>query len=133
MFGFGKKKSNPNTPKQTTRKGAQIKRRFATPGVPFYYTPGPVFTEPAMAAIYQTTLQKPAQRILGGGYPVALQLRSIQPPQLFAQPGTVINGIGGQQAGQFAVSSLYLANGDLPTLDDDQFGLQDVEPTDLQM
>jgi hypothetical protein len=82
--------------------------RFQPPGhagVPFYYTPGPVFTEPAMAAIYHTTLQWPAQRILGGGYPIERFINPEQPFPLFAQPASTTAGVG-IQAGQYALPPL---------------------------
>ena len=78
----------------------------AAPTLPMYYTPGPVFTEPAMAAIYHTTLQWPAQRILGGGYPIAMQFRSEQPNPLFSRPAVTLDGLGGWQAGQYALPVL---------------------------
>jgi hypothetical protein len=114
MFGFMRKKQPAPTAKQHTHSGSFRKKRFLTQGAPFYYTPGPVFTEPAMAAIYHTELQNPKQRILGGGYPVALQIRSLQPPQLFARPAVTIDGLGGQQAGQLAILPLADANGEWP-------------------
>jgi hypothetical protein len=89
----------------------------------FHYVPGPVFTEPAMAAIYVTELAKPAQRILGGGYPVAMQLRSVQDPSLFARPAVTIDGIGIQQ-GQLALNPLTNDDGtwtQQPEYDDDTY------------
>jgi hypothetical protein len=80
----------------------------------FHYVPGPVFTEPAMAAIYVPETSKPAQRILGGGYPVFMQLRSVQDQSLFARPGVTLDGIG-IQAGQYAVAPLTNDDGSWPT------------------
>ena len=87
----------------------------AAPSVPFHYRPGPVFTEPAMAAIFVSDLSLPPQRILGGGYPVAMQIRSLQDPELFAQPAVTIDGLGGQQAGQFALAPLTNEDGSWPS------------------
>lgn len=74
------------------------------------YTPGPVFTEPAMAAIYNSDLAKPAQRILGGGYPIQKQMSILQPLQLFTPKALTPAGIGIQQ-GQYAVASLTDVDG----------------------
>jgi hypothetical protein len=74
--------------------------------LPYYYTPGPVFTEPAEAAIFNTTLALPLQRILGAGVPVQKQLRSLQPQPLFSRPAAPIVGLGGTQAGQYALAQL---------------------------
>lgn len=93
----------------------------------FYYVPGPVFTEPAMAAIYVTELQKPAQRILGGGYPVQMQLRSVQDQSLFARPAVTLDGYGIQQ-GQYALSQLTNDDGtwtQTPGGEDDAFPSMD--------
>jgi hypothetical protein len=92
------------------------------PDLPLYYTPGPVFTEPAMAAIYNTTLQNPPNRILGGGYPIAMQFRSLQDASLVARQAVPIVGLGGPQAGQFALSQLTNADGSF-----DNGGADDVQ------
>jgi hypothetical protein len=80
---------------------------------PFYYTPGPVFTEPAMAAIYHPTLQWPAQRILGGGYPIERMIKPIQPAPLF-QPQMVTQSGIGIQSGQYALPPLSNFDGSWP-------------------
>jgi hypothetical protein len=85
-----------------------LKRLFAkhtTAAQQFFYTPGPVFTEPAMAAIYNSNLSKPPQRILGGGYPIQMQLHVTSPPQLYAPKALTMAGIGIQQ-GQYAIAQL---------------------------
>lgn len=92
---------------------------------PFFYVPGPVFTEPAMAAIFHTTLANPPQRTLGAGYPIAMQFRSQQPPPLYAQPGATIEGIG-IQLGQYAIPPL---TGDDGSFTDDTGGAAYVEAT----
>lgn len=80
-------------------------RHPAAPDSHVFYTPGPVFTEPAMAAIYNTDLAKPPITLLGCGYPISRQIRSIQSPQLFALKVLTPAGIGIQQ-GQYALSQL---------------------------
>jgi hypothetical protein len=78
-------------------------RHPAAPTSPYFYVPGPVFTQPAEAAIFHTTLAQPPQRLLGGGYPVAMQFRSLQDAPLFSQDAVPITGLGGLQAGQYAL------------------------------
>lgn len=123
---FGIKKRVPKTqigtaqPRLSTRyRGAHNAQGQA----PFYYTPGPVFTEPAMAAIYHTTLQWPAQRILGGGYPIERSINPEQPNPLFAQPATTLDGVG-IQTGQYALPPLTDGLGNYPSgldIDSSQF------------
>jgi hypothetical protein len=66
---------------------------------PFFYIPGPTFNQNAAEqAMYQTKVAKPAERILGMGYPTMHQPPSmLQPVQSFAQPATTLQGIGIQQ------------------------------------
>lgn len=99
-------------------------RHPIAPSSPYFYVPGPVFTEPAMAAIFHTTLAQPPQRLLGGGWPIAMQFRSLQDAPMFAQQAAPIVGIGGTQAGQFALPPL---TGDTGEFDD--AGAAYVEPS----
>lgn len=78
----------------------------AAPTSPYFYVPGPVFTEPAMAAIFHSQLALPPQRILGGGWPIAMQFRSLQDAPLFASDAAPIAGLGGLQAGQYALPTI---------------------------
>lgn len=103
-------------------KSGMIHKPQSTP--PFFYVPGPVFTEPAMAAIYHTTLAQPAQRLVGGGVPTIAQFSSQQPPPLYAKPGATIDGIG-IQTGQYALSPLTADDG---SITDDTGGAAYVEP-----
>lgn len=80
---------------------------------PFYYTAGPVFTEPAMAAIFHSKLSKPWQVVCGYAYPTFRQFQVLQPRPLWAPKMVGLDGIGIQQ-GQFAI---YPASDDLGNYD----------------
>jgi hypothetical protein len=80
------------------------------PDAPLFYVPGPVFTEPAMAAIYHTTLALPFLRMLGAGYPISGSIRPLQGPTLMAQKAVTTASIGIQE-GQFAIPALTDTDG----------------------
>lgn len=77
----------------------------AAPTSPYFYVPGPVFTEPAMAAIFHSHLALPPQRLLGGGYPVAMQFGGLDRNPLYASDAALIDGIGIQQ-GVYALPTI---------------------------
>jgi len=109
------KRKRPN--KATTHTTPRYKTPVPIPGgqnPTFYYTAGPVFTEPAMAAIFQTKLSKPWQVLCGYAYPTFRQFKTLQPRPLWSPKSVAIDGIGIQQ-GQFAI---YPASDELGNYDE---------------
>jgi hypothetical protein len=97
-------------------------RHPTAPTSPYYYVPGPVFTEPAEAAIFHTTLANPSQRLLGAGYPILMQFKSLQDLSLFSRPAAPVTGLGGTQAGQFALPALTDDDGSFDASGEDIYG-----------
>lgn len=87
--------------------------QVATPGPQslYHYHEGDVFTAGAPGYVFEYPFEYPIMTIWGNAFLRRPNVFSpYQPAQVFSQPNVVINGIGGLQAGEFALQGLESEN-----------------------
>lgn len=71
------------------------------------YHEGDLFTPGSGNFVFEPTFENPMQTIWGNSFPRRTgAFPPLQPPQLYANPNVVLNGIGGLQAGTMELEPL---------------------------